>query len=227
MASVRFAFVIVCTILIFLSSCKKEEAPVVDTGYDYFPMELGRYVSYNVDSIFTDLDVKIADTLHFQVKERVDSLYENSEGNTVARLQRFYRSDSTEEWQLRDIWTMTKTSTRAEKLEENVPFVRMAFSVLSSQAWDGNAFNQLDEWEHSYAGIGTSKNVGGIDYAETVDVIQRNETLLTRIEYGREIYAKHVGMVFKQLDTFNTVFPTSEVSLGVKIQMTAFDNGVE
>jgi hypothetical protein len=207
--------------------CKTDEPISIDPGYDYFPMDIGRYVSYDVDSIFIDFDASVNDTTYFQVKERIDSLFTDGEGRSAATLKRFYRDDETQPWDLRDVWTVTRTATRAEKYEENIRYVRMAFTVLADKQWDGNAFNAFDEWEYSYENIGGSANVGGELYSNTVDVIQRDNANLLRREFGKETYAHDIGMIYRELDTCNLFIDSQQIRLGVKMTMTAFDSGVE
>lgn len=214
-------------VILGLTACKDDEpTPAVDLGYEYFPMEVGRYVSYKVDSI--GFDEAIGDTFRFEIKERIDSLYTESDGSLSARLERYYRETEADAWQLRDIWIMSRSSSRAEKYEENVRFVRMAFAVNEEEVWDGNAFNIYPEWTHRYTDIGSGFDNSWLSFDETVRVIQRADSNLTRSETAEEVYAKEVGMIYKRLDTFNTVFPSFSIpERGVKFEMRAYDFGLE
>ena len=223
---IRILLPVSITIMLF-ASCKKEDSIEIDLGYDYFPIEQGRFVSYDVDSMVFDLDVQLADTFHFQVREQIDSPFIDAEGRNAALLKRYYRDDEQDDWQLNDVWTVTRTESRAEKYEENVRFVRMAFGVNEQQSWDGNAFNTEDEWIHEYTDIGSSLELNGLSYDNTVTVLQHYDSNATQIESAREIYARGVGMIYKQLDTVLTVFLTDTPRFGVKLRMEAFDFGLE
>ena len=127
--------------LLLTLACKKEKkAEAVDLGYTYFPTEIGQYVIYQVDSIsYNDFfnPVKI-DTTHFQLKELVQSHFTDNEGRESDRLERYVRKNDSLPWVLRDVWYQTRTSTKAEKVEENVRFVKLIFPVEVNQKWNGN-----------------------------------------------------------------------------------------
>jgi len=213
-------------IAVFFASCGEEQGAPVELGYDYFPMEFGRYVSYNVDSI--SFDAAVGDTFSYQIKERIDSLFIDTEGRDAALLHRFYRASENDNWVLRDVWTQTRTNSRAERYEEDVRYTRLAFPTSTDQVWDGNAFNSFDEWEHRYEGIDIAREVDGISYEHTLRVLQRENSNLARFEEAEEIYAKEIGMIYKRLDTFKTVFPSPvDPDRGVKFEMRAFDFGTE
>ena len=100
--------------------------------------------------------------------------------------------------------------------------------VLDDQVWDGNAFNVQEEWDYRYENINGTTVLDGLEFINTVDVIQRDISNLVETEFAKEIYAKDIGMIFKQIDTFQANFPDQDtVKLGVLMKMTAFDHGIE
>lgn len=61
-------------------------------GYDYFPTETGKYVTYKVDSIVYDdfyIPVKI-DTFSFLIKEVIDAELEKSANKKNVKSSTFY-----------------------------------------------------------------------------------------------------------------------------------------
>lgn len=65
---------------------------------------------------------------------------------------------------LKRCWASNKTVTAAEKVEENVRFVKLAFPVKDEQVWNGNAQNTLDGWNYSYQFFDRPRTVGGITF---------------------------------------------------------------
>jgi len=129
-------------IVLLFAACKKDKAvETVDIGYNYFPTEVGRYVVYQVDSISYDdffTPVKI-DTAHFQLKEVIESVFTDNEGRASERIERYVRYADTLPWSLRDVWYQTRSTTKAEKVEENVRFIKLTFPTQNNQKWNGNA----------------------------------------------------------------------------------------
>ena len=221
--------VIAALLLIGLYSCKSELAEPVDLGYAYFNAEQGHYVAYDVDSIVYDIPSGIQDTFRFQVKEYVDSIYTDLEGRPAARIERSYRDVEGDPWELRKIWTANKTTTAAEKVEENVRFVKMVFPVNANVEWDGNAQNTFSTWNYHYEEIGATKDIAGITFPNTVTVVQRDVSNLIQKEFAKEIYAYDIGMVYKQLDTLKYSISGGMQTLqtGIKFKMTVFEYGEE
>ncbi len=187
--------------LLFLFSCKKEKSQdAVDLGYTYLPNEIGRYVIYQVDSIsYNDFfnPVKI-DTAHFQLKEIIESHFTDNEGRESERLERYVRKNDSLPWVLRDVWYQTRSKTKAEKIEENVRFVKLIFPIEANQKWNGNAFNPIGNYEYEYKLVDTRKIVNKLIFDSTLTVNQLLDSNLIGKKYQVEIYAKNVGMIYKR-----------------------------
>ena len=58
----RNLYLVLCVMMGALYSCKKDVAPPVDVGYDYFPTNVGHWIIYDVVSIVHDAPVNKHDT---------------------------------------------------------------------------------------------------------------------------------------------------------------------
>jgi hypothetical protein len=196
-------FFVVFTIGFF--ACKKDASDPLDLGYNYFPDDVGRYVVYNVDSFYYDDFNNRIDTTKFQLKEKIQSIFTDNQGRPAIRLERYvkYFNDTVPyasmSWQLRNVWTETKTKTTAEKVEENVRYVKLVFPVNETQRWDGNAQNTLGEETYKYNFFGFPRTVGNIHFDSVLQVDQQNEENLLTKKYYIEKYAKNVGLIYKQI----------------------------
>ncbi|NNC83205.1 MAG: hypothetical protein HKN79_06480 [Flavobacteriales bacterium] len=209
------------------SACESDDV-LIDPGFDYFPVERGRYVDYEVDSIYHDVPSGIQDTFHFYVRELIDTTYFDAESRPTNRIERYYKEELADDWTIRDVWVANRTNSTGEKVEENVRFVKMVFPVEPDVMWDGNAQNTMDTWDYSYDDLFNPKTIGDTTYASTVTIIQRDVENLIQSEQAREIYAQGVGMVYKELDTLKFTLENgiSELETGVELQMTAIATGV-
>ena len=68
--------------LFFLVSCQKQESlspEEVEVGYEYYPIEIGKYITYQVDSILYDpTDGRIVrDSSSIQLRETITKSFQN------------------------------------------------------------------------------------------------------------------------------------------------------
>jgi len=216
-------------LLAAIVSCKEETQEPTPITYEYFPVSIGRYVIYDVDSIYhSDNDNNNDDSVyswHFQVKERIDSNFIDGEGRLAQRVMRYRRNDTTAAWSFMNVWTQTRTASVAYRNEDNVIFQKLVFPVSTDAEWDGNNSNTLDEEIYTYTAAHVQRTVGSLNFDSTVSVLQRDDDNFVERIYGYEIYANHVGLVFKQRDNLRK--QGGQVSFGTEYKMTVNSFGVE
>ena len=86
-------------ISLFFISCKKEnETFTTESVNDYFPLQVGKYITYNLDStLYINFGQK--DTLiSYQVQDRVDAQITDNLGRPAYRIIRYIRHDSSQDW---------------------------------------------------------------------------------------------------------------------------------
>lgn len=198
-------------------SCKKDPAASVDLGYNYFPDQVGKYIVYNVDSIYYNGNYTPArkDTFKFQLKEKIESVYNDAEGRPAMRLERSVKyfdkliPYSEMEWRLRDIWSQNRTARTAEKVEENVRFVKLSFPVNTEVLWNGNIKNTNAAEQYTYNFIDQARTIGNIRFDSVLQVDQHNETNLVIQKIYEEKYARNVGMIYKRIIDVDSQYPTT------------------
>lgn len=195
-------------------SCKKDKDTPPDMGYDYFPNTQGKYVIYDVDSIYYNSDSINSNThlapateYKFQIKEKVQSIFMDNQNRPTMRLERYvkYHNDTIPyaqmDWTIRNVWAENRTATTAEKVEENIRYIKLAFPVTATQNWNGNAQNTLDALTYYYAYFDQQGTIGASNFDSTLQVTQFDDggIVLTQRQLYIEKYARNVGMVFKQI----------------------------
>jgi len=214
----RFLFVIILITTLF-SSCKKDTEEPVEMGYKYFPVNTGHWVIYKVDSIsYNDFTGDI-DSFRYQIKEYVESVFIDNSGRTSQRLERYIRYSDTAEWIIKDVWFETLTASSAERVEENLRMVKLIFPVEESQTWNGNAFNMLDAQTYKYQEVHTPATINNIYLDSTVTVLQKSFFPIIGEYFEQEIYAAHIGMVYKKYVSL-VKEPTGEITSGIDYSYT-------
>lgn len=186
---------------LLFSACSSEtEFEELDLGYTFFPNESGKYIDYEVDSIHYGITV---DTVNFYLRELVAEDFVDAEGQPATRLERYKKFNLDDDWVLTDVWSQRRTTTAAERDEENRRFVRMIFPAQDGKTWDGNSYNTLDPWNYRYARKDLPYSLGELTWGETITVNQRNNTNLVDQEFAFEVYARNIGLVHKVFTDLN------------------------
>ncbi len=183
------------------AGCKKDNnEKITPTGliYTYFPVNVGHTVIYDVSLITKDEFSGIEDTALYQIMEVVDSIFTDIQGRPTERLERYKRATTLDPWIINDVWTSNLTSTRVEKKEENVTFVKMVFPITGTVSWNGNLYNTLDPQIYEYDQLNQPDLVNGQNFDSTLVVIQANDDNFIETKYEIEEYATGVGMIYKE-----------------------------
>ena len=123
--------------------------------------------------------------------------------------------NDTTSWFLRDVWYSCLTDAYAERLEENVRITRMAFPVRNGTKWDGNGFNEVAAQLFEYDEIDEPFVTGLFSFDSTVTVIQEISSNLIEENNQYEIYARHVGLVYKRYKDVEKDFVSGNIVSGV------------
>lgn len=212
-----------CSLL--LVACKQEPAPLFH--YEYFGMEEGRYVIYEVTEITHDAAIGIHDTSIYQLKAVWGDVYIDNEGREGREYLLYKRSNSFSPWISVDVWHAVFDGIRAELVEENERKVKLVFAPTVSKEWDANAYNMLGEQICYYRDIHSDTIINGLSFDSTLVVEQASEANLVEINRQYEMYAKYVGLIYKhyKVNTYDILDP--EPRLGNEYYMEILETGFE
>lgn len=217
-------------------SCKKSrtvEAPP-DLGYDYFPVTLGKYVVYDVDStIYNPLSGTVL-YAKYRIKEVIDSTFKDNQGRETFRLSRYYKNYNATipynlmSWTYKDAWMLNKTPTTAEEVEENIRYIKLTFPVVKNNKWNGNAQNTIGDWQYKYTEVDKTESIGGFSFEKTLTVIQKHDAPAIYYQHYEEKYAKGIGMIYKEISDYkykivNGILYPGQISEGIIYKMKIVD----
>jgi len=209
-----------------LFSCKKDTEP--DFHKDYFGLETGRYVIYNVTEIRHDAALSPAhDTISYQLKTVWEGEYIDNEGRSASEFRRYKRDSSNDPWVLSDIWTGIIDGIRAELIEENQRVVKLVFAPTLSKEWDVNNYNNMPEMNAYYSDVHVDTTINGVTFDSTVVVDQdRFYSLIDTVRLF-EVYAKGVGLIrkYEKNNTYN--FADPEPQAGKEVYYEYVEHGYQ
>ena len=202
--------------LAFVSCNKENEIPAdIEFAADkqYFPLQTDKALIYKVTEITIDKPSDYYDTAIYYLRERTDIPFIDNEGDTAYRIERF-KSQSLNSWKISDVWEAKLTTYTAEKVEENQRFIKIKFPLAIGKYWNGNLKNELDDKDCTITSLSATYNNESIRLDSCLSITR--DSSLTQISklYDVEIYARGIGLVYKEITDINS----QEVIYGVPIE---------
>lgn len=220
--------IILIGIVLSLTSCKKDDETDVDFGYDYFPTQEGLYKIYDVMEAVHDDPSNIHDTTRYQLKTLIGERIIDNEGDSVNKFYRFTRDFPTDEWTLKDVWTIKVDDLRrGELVEENQRVIKLVFPTNNGVSWNINAHNPMDPLEATIEKSNQSHLIGAYDFSRTATVRYKNEINLVNQYDQYQVYASGIGLIHVHWQDYDKVFATSTPRLGDEYHWDLIEYGVE
>ena len=182
--------------LIIICSCKPINYIDEDYHSKYFPIELNQEKEFLVTNINHSSFGK--DTVTYYLKEVISEKFLNLEGDSAYRIERFWKTDSMDNYEIKDIWVANKSLNFAQLVEENIRFTKLIFPFDVDVVWDGNAFNNQQSQEYRIESINIPFTINGLSFDSSITVIQNYKSNLLEYENSKEIYVIGVGLVYKE-----------------------------
>jgi hypothetical protein len=207
-------------------SCKKSNNSTVDATLNYFPLTLGKSVTYAVDSIYyfgsscTQYEVKS------YMKYSITDTFTDNLGRVSYIMDIFSATFSEGFFKQTGVILITPaptplattSSTPTTSLlytQDGTQYVKLIFPIVPGFTWTGNQYANIQDtpysylanWNYSYQNYNLSYNTDYINFEHTVTVIEDNESVNTQpydsltsgyLTYAKEVYAYNVGMVYKE-----------------------------
>lgn len=206
-------------LITLLTACNKENQLLTTASLsDYFPLTVGKYITYNLDStVYINFGQK--DTvIKYQIKDSVETRITDNLGRPAYRIVRYMRKDASRAWAANNTFMATPTTTTIEFVENNLRFQKLKLPIKNGYTWKGNTFidtyslnsttKYFDDWDYEYDSVNVPLTIGIIPFASTLKVNQRDEflgqdpklagTQYAERNYSVEKYAKGVGLVYKE-----------------------------
>ena len=240
-----FLFLIIISSIIFSACNKDAEVLNLPAINDYYPLQVGKYVTYNLDStIYINFGTK--DTvIKYQLKHQVDGTLTDNLGRPAYRVTRYIRKTAANAWVPDNTFMAVPTEFAMEFIENNMRFIKLKGPIRDAFTWKGNSYidtyslnsnvKYLDNWEYTYEDVNTRQTVGTFNLDSTLHVNQRDEIIgnpndpnsYSEINFGAEKYAKAIGLVYRNFLHVEYQPPTpgrGGYRIGYGVKMTMIDH---
>lgn len=211
-------------LLVFIVSgnlaCLKNEQEQIDVEADkaYFPLQVGKFLEYEVDSILFQRG-KFLDSTHTLVREEITSKVQDSLGDLYIIL-RSNRKSSSHPWIPSASYTARLMNQKIIRNESNLHFIKLVFPIRNNQSWNGLALIQqgqvfnvegesieiFQNWEpFKIKELSHAEKIGSFNFNEVVTVLQTDEEDLLSKRFSLEKYARGVGLVYRESTIFDCI----------------------
>ncbi len=215
----KFSLVCMSICFIVFNACDEEfiEANTeVDTSY--YPLEVGNYIIYSLDSTVYDDFVDTNYSVSLIVRELIESTFIDARGDEAYRIERSYKWNESDNWGDAgfDIWFTNFQGNNAEKVEESQRYIKLAFPLSLGKTWHGNSYINTDPiddgsidsiiespllylegWEYEVITLHEPMTLNGISFDSTTTILQHEYGIATDTIGSIEVYAKGVGLIQK------------------------------
>ena len=223
MNTLRIPSFFLLLVLLAIASCKSEstfEDFQVDQGYDYFPLEIGKYIDYQVDSVLYDTTGTgiVIEESSYLVREQVVDTFRDNNNRLSYLVERFQRLSADEPWEFSGNKSVIPDNTQLEVIEDNLRFIKMVFPLRDGELWDGNlhidpstivvikgeGVEMFKGWSYEIQSIGEAATINDQTYDDVVTITQAESENVIELRNSMEQYARGIGLVYRELRILDT-----------------------
>lgn len=181
-----------------LAGCRTRSLLPVSPGYEYFPLQTGRYVIFDVDEQRYPFGATTPFVRAYQVKEVIGLAYTDVTGRQAYRLMRYHRLADGKPWQADSVWSARRSDSEGIRTENGLDFIKLRFPVSDGLRWNGNRYNALGEDDYELRNSQQPYRVSDKEFGKTVTVIAQQDSTLLAQDKRIEIYASGLGLIYKE-----------------------------
>ncbi len=209
-------------LILLLLGCDQREiaAPRTDWGYDYYPLAIGRSWTYAMDSITLRPAVggAVFDSVRLVARETLVDTLRDAAGQLWYRGERYDRRVDSTDFRFAQTFLLRRDDRRALRREDNLEFVKLVFPPRSGADWDGHvAFDETREliiggesfpmyagWDYRIIAADEPFAGPALTFDSAVVIRQAEEDGLLDFRAAHEVYARGVGLVYREITAFAT-----------------------
>jgi hypothetical protein len=228
-----FLFTAIASLIIF-SACKKSTVELsIAPLSDYYPLTVGKYITYSLDSIVYYANFGTSATVNsYQIKQVVDAKITDNLGRPAYRIVRYIRNNAASAWVPDNTFMAVPTETSIEFVENNLRFLKLKSPLRQDYNWKGNAYintsslsstlKYLDDWDYTYDSLNVPAKIGALTIDSTIKVAQIDDLSAIDRTFSEEKYAKGIGLIYRNFlywNKGNANGTYSDASYGVILKM--------
>jgi hypothetical protein len=196
-----------------LLACESSQDQLPTVGYDYFPLEIGRYIIYDVSESNYSLTSPVS-TKTYQLKETITSQFVDLTGRETYKIERSRRTTEAQAWQTDSVFTAQLSTDRAIKTEGNQSYIKILFPIRKGQKWNGNLLNAQNTTNYEIDDVARSIKIGINSFDNVLSVKQKADSSAVSLDKRTELFAQNIGLIFKESTQFFYCYETNCLGKG-------------
>jgi hypothetical protein len=204
------------TAIIFNGCSKETETLPTATIADYYPTEIGKSVTYRMDStVFVNFN-STEEVHSYVAMDVVEAQLTDNLNRPSFRVHRYIRDTAeTQPWMEDVTYLVTPLQTSLELVDNNLRYIKLHLPIRDDYSWKGNSYidtystnsdlHYLDDWDYIYANAYQPYDLGNQVVDSSVIVNQIDEVIgdptvdsvFSRKDYSIEVYGKGIGLIYK------------------------------
>ena len=213
-----FPLVLSFSAMWLMISCGSNES--FDTGsqpVEYYPIEVGKFQEFEVDSTFYDDNGANIFTLSSFVREAIVDKLEDEFGNELYVIERAWRRSIDQEWVSLDLWQVRIDRGDIIRTEENLEFLVLKSPIQLNQTWEsvlfdknlivtvvGESIAMYKAWSSQTISEGISESIGTFSFDDVITVRHADDENLIERRFVEEKYQSGLGLVYKKMIILDT-----------------------
>lgn len=231
-----------------LNSCKKDRVIVNTDGgnlyQSFLPLEIGKYIIYNVDSSIWDDNKCIVYTTKSQHEYLVADTFRDNQKRLSYTINIRTRANEKANWVVNDVVYYTPGAEKMEYVEKNIRYMRLVNPIKEGEGneWAGNSLMPADDqdyqylkgWKYKYQNVLQPYNNGAINFEKTVTVSETDQILnnpetqpddYAYLLQSKTVYAFRVGMIYREYTywIYDPIVGVKNCRKGAGVKMTAIE----
>lgn len=228
------------SVLILFGCTRKTETYQTSQLSDYVPLQVGKYITYRLDSTVFTVFGSITETHFYIEKQVVDAQIPDGMGRPGYRIVRYLKDTTdTSAWTSAGTYFITPATTTTEVIENNLRFVKLTLPIQQNNTWKGNRFLPdnpfsslydfklifgIDAWNYTYSSVNSTEVINNQSYANTITIdgsadafnMNPDNAVVTDanspgyVNNYQEKYAKGIGLIYQQF----TMWEYQPVNIG-------------
>ncbi|MBA3829764.1 MAG: hypothetical protein H0X33_12560 [Taibaiella sp.] len=223
-------------------SCKKSSSGPAVKSVAYYPLQIGKYVVYNVDSIrWVDTSCLEYNTT-YQLRYEIKDTFSDARKNLFYVFYVYKKSNATKQaWVSNDVFYASLSDTGIIVTKDQLRFIKITLPVTSGNAWRGNTLIHTSDtdnayfnnWSYTYQNVANSFYDGTLSFDKTITVNERDETInniatlpdtTASRTYFKEIYGEGVGLIYSEATHWTYDPVKASCKKGYSVIMSATDH---
>ena len=217
-------------LLVGLNACNQTVSPPdITLGKNYYPLEVGRYVAYNVREIRYSVN-QMPQILTYQLREEVAEVVRNPANQESYRIVRYTRPNGRQNWEAVKYFLARADQYGVVRTEDNLPLMVLVFPLREDAIWNGNVYNNLGRKTFIMQDIGKAHRLDNRLYDQTVTVIQSRDSNIVNKDFRTEIFADSIGLIYRRTEQVAycqtpACLGKAQIESGNVIELTVIDFG--